>query len=62
MFSYQHEFHAGNHADVLKHICLTLILDGLTKKDKPFTLIDSHAGAGRFSLDDERLLKTGEAT
>ncbi|MBR6297025.1 MAG: 23S rRNA (adenine(2030)-N(6))-methyltransferase RlmJ [Treponema sp.] len=62
MFSYQHEYHAGNHADVLKHICLTLILDGLTKKDKPFTLIDSHAGAGRFSLDDERLLKTGEAT
>ncbi len=62
MFSYQHEFHAGNHADVLKHICLTLILEGMVKKEKPFTLIDSHAGAGRFSLDDERLLKTGEAS
>ncbi len=62
MFSYQHEFHAGNHADVLKHICLTLILEGMLRKEKPFTLIDSHAGAGRFSLDDERLLKTGEAS
>ncbi len=61
MLSYQHEYHAGNHADILKHICLTAILSSLCKKDKPFTVIDSHAGAGRFSLDDERLLKTGEA-
>ena len=61
MLSYQHEYHAGNHADVLKHICLIRILKSLCKKNKPFTIIDSHAGAGRFSLDDERLLKTGEA-
>ncbi len=62
MLSYQHEYHAGNHADVLKHICLTLILDSLCKKDKPFTVIDSHSGAGRFNLQDERILKTGEAS
>ena len=61
MLSYQHEYHAGNHADVLKHICLVRILTSLCKKDKPFTVIDSHAGAGRFHLDDERMLKTGEA-
>lgn len=61
MFSYQHEFHAGNAADVLKHIALVSLLDSLRKKDKPFTVIDSHAGAGRFHLDDERSLKTGEA-
>ena len=61
-FSYQHEYHAGNHADVFKHITLTLILKSLCKKEKPFTVIDSHSGAGRFSLDDERLLKTGEAS
>ncbi len=61
MLSYQHEYHAGNHADILKHICLVRILRSLCKKDKPFTIIDSHAGAGRFALTDERLLKTGEA-
>ena len=61
MLSYQHEYHAGNHADVLKHICLTLILQSLCRKEKPFTVIDSHAGAGRFRLDDERLLRTEEA-
>lgn len=61
MLSYQHEYHAGNHADVLKHACLLFILRSLCKKDKPFTVIDCHAGAGRFRLDDERLLKTGEA-
>lgn len=61
MFSYQHEYHAGNHADIFKHVCLTLILENLCKKDKPFTLIDMHAGSALYSLNDERLLKTGEA-
>ena len=61
MLSYQHEFHAGNTADVFKHCALTYILDSLCKKDKPFTVIDSHSGAGRFHLDDDRSLKTGEA-
>ena len=61
MLSYQHEYHAGNHADILKHTCLLAILRSLRKKDKPFTVIDCHAGAGRFRLDDERLVRTGEA-
>ncbi|HAK68046.1 MAG TPA: 23S rRNA (adenine(2030)-N(6))-methyltransferase RlmJ [Treponema sp.] len=61
MLSYQHEYHAGNHADVIKHLTLSLILESLCKKEKPFTIIDTHSGAGIFHLDDERLLKTGEA-
>lgn len=61
MLSYQHEFHAGNHADLLKHTALVFILESLCKKEKPFTIIDTHAGAGIFSLSDERILKTGEA-
>lgn len=60
MLSYRHAFHAGNHADILKHSLLTLVLQSLQKKDKPFSLIDTHAGAGIYILDDERALKTGE--
>ncbi len=59
--SYQHEFHAGNFADLQKHFALTLMLSSFCKKEKPFTVIDSHSGAGRFFLNDERLEKTGEA-
>ncbi len=62
MLSYQHEFHAANHADIIKHICLNYILKSLCKKEKPFTLIDSHAGAALFDLKDPRALKTNEAT
>ncbi|MCR4941105.1 MAG: 23S rRNA (adenine(2030)-N(6))-methyltransferase RlmJ [Treponemataceae bacterium] len=61
MLSYRHAFHAGNHADILKHSMLMLILQSLQKKDKPYSLIDTHAGAGLYTLDDERALKTGEA-
>ena len=61
MLSYRHAFHAGNHADILKHSMLVLILRSLQKKDKPYTLIDTHAGAGIYTLDDERAVKTGEA-
>lgn len=50
MLSYRHIFHAGNHADVLKHLTLTALLDYLTVKDKPLTYIDTHAGAGRYPL------------
>ena len=60
MLSYQHEYHAGNSGDILKHTALCLLLESLCKKEKPFTLIDTHAGAARFNLNDERLLKTGE--
>lgn len=51
MLSYQHIYHAGNHADVLKHLSLMAILHFLAKKSKPATLIDTHAGAGQYSLN-----------
>jgi 23S rRNA (adenine2030-N6)-methyltransferase len=46
MLSYRHAFHAGNHADVLKHYVLGLVLAYIKQKDKPFWYIDTHAGAG----------------
>jgi 23S rRNA (adenine2030-N6)-methyltransferase len=51
MLSYRHAFHAGNHADVLKHFIEMQLLRYLTQKDKPFWYIDTHAGAGCYSLD-----------
>lgn len=60
MLSYRHAFHAGNHADILKHATLSQILLYLKKKDKPFSYIDTHAGAGKYDLSDERAEKTGE--
>ena len=61
MLSYIHAYHAGNHADILKHLTLSLILEHLCTKEKPFTIIDTHAGSGLYALDDSRALKTGEA-
>lgn len=52
MLSYRHAFHAGNHADVLKHYVLGLVLAHTVQKDKPFWYIDTHAGAGMYSLDE----------
>ena len=52
MFSYRHGFHAGNHADVLKHITLLNSLRLLHKKETPLMLIDTHAGAGLYSLNE----------
>ncbi|MDO6707435.1 23S rRNA (adenine(2030)-N(6))-methyltransferase RlmJ [Photobacterium sp. 1_MG-2023] len=60
MLSYRHSFHAGNHADVLKHIVQSLILDALKQKEKPFVYHDTHSGVGRYDLQDERSEKTGE--
>lgn len=60
MLSYRHGFHAGNHADVLKHIVLTLILDYLKQKNKPYWFIDTHAGAGKYSLESDFSNKTSE--
>lgn len=60
MLSYRHAFHAGNHADCLKHSLLVQVLQSLQNKEKPYTLIDTHAGAGIYVLDDERAVKTGE--
>ncbi len=50
MLSYRHGYHAGNHADVLKHVVLVSILDYLTAKPKPLWVIDTHAGAGAYEL------------
>jgi 23S rRNA (adenine2030-N6)-methyltransferase len=54
MLSYRHVFHAGNHADVLKHTVLLAVLDYLNQKDKPYWVIDTHAGAGGYRLDAGR--------
>lgn len=53
MFSYRHAFHAGNHADVLKHTVLIALLKHLTLKEAPLTVIDTHAGAGLYRLDGD---------
>jgi len=60
VLSYRHAFHAGNHADVLKHAVLVLLLNALKRKDKPFVLIDTHAGAGRYDLADPKAQRTHE--
>ena len=60
MLSYRHSFHAGNFADVLKHSVLIHILEHLKKKSKPFCYVDTHAGAGQYSLDSEHAEKTQE--
>jgi len=60
MLGYRHIFHAGNHADVLKHAVLALCLRALLRKDKPFVYIDTHAGAGMYDLQDARAGRTGE--
>ena len=51
MLSYRHAFHAGNHADVLKHFVLKEVLQYSAQKDKPFWYVDTHAGAGMYALD-----------
>lgn len=61
MLSYRHGFHAGNSADVLKHLILCAVISYIRKKDKPFTIIDTHAGGGIYRLDDGMAEKTGEA-
>jgi 23S rRNA (adenine2030-N6)-methyltransferase len=62
LLSYRHSYHAGNFADVLKHIVVVEILEHLTKKDKAFEYIDSHAGAGLYSLKSEHAVKLQEYT
>ncbi|GLQ73078.1 23S rRNA (adenine(2030)-N(6))-methyltransferase RlmJ [Vibrio penaeicida] len=60
MLSYRHSFHAGNHADVLKHIVQSLILNALNQKEKPYVYHDTHSGVGRYDLTHEWSEKTGE--
>lgn len=57
MLSYRHSFHAGNHADVLKHLVLMLIIENLQQKEKGFYYLDTHAGVGRYRLFSEEAEK-----
>ena len=61
MFSYRHAFHAGNHADVLKHTVLIATVQYLTEKDAALTVIDTHAGAGLYRLDGDYARTSGES-
>ncbi|GAC1358898.1 MAG: 23S rRNA (adenine(2030)-N(6))-methyltransferase RlmJ [Variovorax sp.] len=61
MFSYRHAFHAGNHADVLKHMVLIATLDHLLEKEAALTVVDTHAGAGLYRLDGDYADTSGEA-
>ncbi len=58
--NYRHAFHAGNHADVLKHAVLCRLLALMARKDKPFAYLDSHAGIGLYDLCGEQAGKTDE--
>ncbi len=61
MFSYRHAFHAGNHADVLKHTVLIAVLRHMTQKDTALNVFDTHAGAGLYRLDGDYAQTSGEA-
>jgi 23S rRNA (adenine2030-N6)-methyltransferase len=58
--NYRHAFHAGNHADVLKHVVLTRLLAYLNRKEKPYRVIDAHGGIGVYALDGVEAGKTLE--
>jgi 23S rRNA (adenine2030-N6)-methyltransferase len=58
--NYRHAYHAGNFADVVKHAALALALEHLAAKDKPFAVLDTHAGIGRYDLAAIEAEKTGE--
>ncbi|QSX77152.1 23S rRNA (adenine(2030)-N(6))-methyltransferase RlmJ [Agrilutibacter solisilvae] len=59
--NYRHAFHAGNHADVLKHVALLALCDALTAKPAPVFALDTHAGRGLYALDSNSAQRTGEA-
>ncbi|WP_304618296.1 23S rRNA (adenine(2030)-N(6))-methyltransferase RlmJ [Paracoccus sp. (in: a-proteobacteria)] len=61
MLSYQHAYHAGNLADLHKHALLATALDYLTRKDKPLSYLETHAGRGLYRLDSPEAQRTGEA-
>ncbi|MGC8507331.1 MAG: 23S rRNA (adenine(2030)-N(6))-methyltransferase RlmJ [Thiomonas sp.] len=60
MLAYRHAFHAGNHADVLKHLVLVQVLRHMNRKDKPYWVIDTHAGAGGYALHEAAAQKNAE--
>jgi 23S rRNA (adenine2030-N6)-methyltransferase len=59
--NYRHVFHAGNFADCLKHAVLVWLLQAMARKERPFCVLDTHAGAGRYDLAGEAPQRTGEA-
>ena len=58
--NYRHAFHAGNHADVLKHLVISRIIALLSRKEAPFVCLDSHAGLGLYDLKGDEASRTGE--
>ena len=58
--NYRHAFHAGNHADVFKHVTLTRLIALIARKDTPFAYVDSHAGVGLYDLRGDQASRTGE--
>lgn len=60
MLSYRHAFHAGNHADVIKHLAVVLCCEHFCKKDKGFSYVDTHAGAGMYDLKSQSSTKNNE--
>ncbi len=58
--NYRHAFHAGNHADVLKHIVLTRLIALMSRKEQPLAYIDTHAGLGLYDLQGDQATRTGE--
>ena len=57
---YRHSYHAGNFADVFKHVVLCALLSALSRKDKPWCYLETHAGAGAYDLSGEGATRTGE--
>ena len=60
MLNYRHVLHAGNHADVLKHICLIYFVKSIKKPDNSIIYVDTHAGRGMYDLESENVKKTKE--
>lgn len=60
MLSYRHAYHAGSHADILKHLVLMLCLEHMNTKEKAYTVVDTHAGAGMYLLGTPQARQTGE--
>ncbi len=59
--NYNHHYHAGNFADIIKHLTLIFCLEKLHQKDTPFFALDTHSGSAKYDLQDEPAIKTGEA-
>ena len=61
MFSYRHAYHAGNHADVLKHFIQVQLHQYMNQKDAAYTYVDTHSGVGVYALDSAQALRSGES-